>query len=536
MNMLNRTRPLVILSTLMVLLILLQFGPVTAGVFAEGMEEETASDLVVEVVSQQALGSGYIQVEAYMSGTITRLDGSQGTYKVPTTLVYPTNANACAGMGLIDVVNSVFYETYPFPGTDPSNSFLVPVARVLLGDDYIKNHGHVYALAQWNKLVIERQRVGGTLPDDSLHIAEGEDGYYILRDLSAFLRMPSDAFVDPAPTPAPIPCAVDDVMAWGYSQTGMLLRQFYFAGLNTALATSAAFDGGQVFEGAIHGVPGSHCRLLDNEIPWFSYSFMGCDGETPSNQGKVITINTESDVQLVEGWKARPNDEGATNGHYRVYEIAGMSHLPTPVFPLSRPADRIQNYADITPVLRAMTQHLQNWIEGNDVPPPNAVLQGHTGQLGEPLFSDASWGSNGTQVRVMKLGGDKNVQEGVRLPHVRTDLPGKQEIGAPLGVYRGIECNNDPVPSDFILGCVPSGDESIYNVAGGIFKPYTEINGGALCSTFYKSHESYSKAVQAGAEYAVANGWVLAEEVASLIAAAEQKAGEYPGCVPPAPN
>ena len=64
MNMLNRTRPLVILSTLSVLLILLQFGPVAAGVFAKGMEEETASGLVVEVISQQTLGSGYLQVEA----------------------------------------------------------------------------------------------------------------------------------------------------------------------------------------------------------------------------------------------------------------------------------------------------------------------------------------------------------------------------------------------------------------------------------------------------------------------------------------
>jgi hypothetical protein len=515
---------------------LLPLGPVAADAYAEDREAETASDLVVEVVSQQALGSGYIQVEAYMRGTITRLDGSQGTYKVPTTLVYPTNANECAGMGLIDVVNSVFYETFPFPGTDPNNSFLVPVARVLLGDDYIKQRGYVYALAQWNKLVIERQRVGGTLPDNSLHIDEGEDGYYVLRDLSGFLRMPSAAFVDPAPTPAPTPCAVDDVMAWGYSQTGMLLRHFYFAGLNTALVNTAAFDGGQVFEGAIHGVPGSHCRRLDNDNPWFAYSFMGCGGVTPSNQGKVITINTETDVQIVEGWKARPADEGAANGHYRVYELAGTSHLPTPVFPLSRPADRIQNYADTSPVLRAMTQHLQNWIEGNDAPPPNAVLQGHTGQLAAPLFSNAAWGSDGTQVRGMKLGEDGNVQQGVRLPHVRTVLPGKQEIGAPLGVYRGTECNNDPVPSDFILGCVPSGDESIYNVAGGMFKPYTEINGGALCSSFYESYESYTKAVQASAEYAVANGWVLAEELESLVDAAEQKAGEYPGCVPPAPN
>jgi len=173
-------------------LVLILLGGLSSAGFSttatlDGTVQTTTRDLEVRILTYQDLGPDYIQAEATMSGTVVRPDGSQGPYKVPVTLVYPTAE--CSGVGLVDVVNSVFYETFDSAGTQNDLFFpsLFPIARMLLGDDYIQDRGYVYALAQWNKLVIERQRDAGTLADTTLQIDRGEDGYYILSLFSTLL-------------------------------------------------------------------------------------------------------------------------------------------------------------------------------------------------------------------------------------------------------------------------------------------------------------------------------------------------------------
>ena len=525
----RRSRFTAVLSVSIVTASLLGLGPVVG---AQGQE---TSDVQVEASSVQSLGSGYLQVDGVMSGNVIRDDGSPAQYRVPVTLVYPENTAQCDGDALVDVINSVFYETFAFAGTqqDPFFPSLLPGARLLLGDDFLESRGYVYAHAQWNKLVIERQRQAGTLPDPTLAIDRGTDGYFILRDLSDFLRRPAELFVGSV---AP-PCAVQDVVAFGGSQTGMLLRQFYFAGLNTALASASSFDDGNVFEGSLQFVPGGRCRSLTDDSPWFSYSFARCGGETPEAQGKVITINAETDVQMVNGWRARPGGEG--NGgidHYRLYEIGGASHIPTSFIPLKLVGLREeeaaeQNYAQMAPVIRAMVEHLREWIEAGSAPPPSVFLKGRVARLAAPLFSAASWGGDTRLAFVTTLGEDGNALGGVRLPHVRTTLPSGVRVRGPLGLYRGTECGNDPTDSTYILSCGLSGDVNIYNMAGGTFTPYPQVDV-RLCNGFYPTHQSYTDAITEAAEYAVAQRWILPEEADSIVAGAEQKALEFPGCVP----
>jgi hypothetical protein len=83
----------------------------------------------------------------------------------------------------------------------------------------------------------------------------------------------------------------------------------------------------------------------------------------------------------------------------------------------------------------------------------------------------------------------------------------------------------------YILHCGLSGDTNIYNMAGGTFTPYPQVDT-RVCSALYPTHQAYTTAVTQAAEHAVAEGWILAEEVDAIVAAAEQKAVEYPGCVP----
>jgi len=484
----------------------------------------------VRIISMQPVGSGYFEVQATMSGVVVREDQSQGTYKVPVTLLYPQDSSMCNGAALVDVVNSVFYETYDFVGTpnDPFFPSLFPIGRLMLGDAFLQSHGYVYAQAQWNELVLERQRSAGTLSDPTFHIEAGTDGYAILRDLSAFLRSPANS-MNGLESP---PCTAENVIAFGYSQTGMLLRQFYFAGLNTKMVNSSVFDDGLIFEGSLHATPGSRCRSLTDQSPWYSYSYNNCTGATPKSQGKVITFNTETDVQIINGWKARSENSSAQK-YYRLYELAGTSHIPATLFPLKlvgiRPPEMAeQNYVDTVPVLRATVEHLREWIEGSGEPSVNEYLQGKVDRLVTPLFTDQSWGNDNQKVYIFRLGVDGNALGGIRLPHLRTVLPGGNVVGGPLGLYRGVECNDNPAQSNFILECQLSGDANIYNMVGGTFIPYVSRQ----CAAFYDSYETYLNDVTDAVAYGVTQGWILPEETDSIIALAAQKSQDFPGCVP----
>jgi hypothetical protein len=496
----------------------------------------TTSDLQLKAFAARPIGSGYLEVDGTMSGTIARDDGSSGAYRVPVTLAYPTDAARCNGTAVLDVLNSVFYETFEGAGTgsDPFFPSLFPVGRVVLGDDFLQARGYVYAHVQWNKLVLERQREAGTLPDPSLRIDRGTDGYVVLRDLSDFLRRPAELVSGPAPAP----CAAGGVVAFGYSQTGMLLRRFHFARLNTTLARAPSFDDGLVFEASLHGVPGSRCRDLMDEGPWFAYGFEGCAGATPFSQGRAITINTETDLQIINGWRARPEHGPQLSGRYRVYELAATAHIPTQLLPLElvglRPSTQAtQNYADSFPVFRAAIEHLRAWLERGERPPDSVAIRGKVARIDGAFFDGASWGTDNSLVFVPRTGDDGNALGGVRLPHVHTELRGHRMVGGPLGVYRGTHCDNDPTERSFILHCRLSGNTSIYNMAGGTFTPYVDFDPGR-CADLYPTHRSYSEAVERAAEHAVTAGWILPAEIDAIVAAAEQKASEWPTCVPEA--
>ena len=151
--------------------------------FGPQLARAGADDLTVTVNSLRVLMKyNYVELDAALSGHVRRRDGSQGTYKVPLTLVYPTHSQRCNLTGIVDVVNSVFYETFSVAGTDIDPYFpsLFPFARMLVGEEFMfgRHHGgYVYAQVQWNKLVIERQREAGMLDDGTLHIDAGTDGY-----------------------------------------------------------------------------------------------------------------------------------------------------------------------------------------------------------------------------------------------------------------------------------------------------------------------------------------------------------------------
>src|SRR5215204_2004694 len=179
----------------------------------------------VSVVSSTELGSfdhrDYREVETRMVGT-----APGGAYDVPVTLAFPERSKDYSGVAVVDVINTSFVTAAVVPA--PATRTPFPLARNNIGDDYLFGSGHVYVGIQWHKQTVELLGIGA--------IAAPGDAFTILRDAAALAR-------DPVAVPsAARPHAVSKVVAYGFSQTGALLRGFYHSHQNTT-GGQLAFDG-----------------------------------------------------------------------------------------------------------------------------------------------------------------------------------------------------------------------------------------------------------------------------------------------------
>jgi hypothetical protein len=217
----------------------------------------------VWVVSSTQLGEfdhrAYREVQIRMRGT-----APGGAYDVPVTLAFPERSKDYSGVAVVDVINTSFVTAavVPAPGTHTP----LPLARLNMGDEYLFGSGHVYLGVQWQKEAVELLGIGTT--------AASGDAFTILRDAAALAR-------DPALVPSSgRPQGVSNVVAYGFSQTGRLLRGVYHSHQNTA--------GGLAFDGALYG--GAQAGCFEPPLAYI------CNG-TFSDGGKVIAFATETDAQ-----------------------------------------------------------------------------------------------------------------------------------------------------------------------------------------------------------------------------------------------
>ena len=118
---------------------------------------------------------------------------------------------------------------------------------------------------------------------------------------------------------------------------------------------------------------------------------------------------------------------------WRQYELAGVSHLPQPVFPDL--GDESQNPADFRPAFRAGFHNMAAWTTDGTPPPPSRFIEGEV-QADGTLATD--------------LDADGNAVGGLRLPHM-TQVVNGREAGAPLGTYTGLNPAGDPATLEGIL-------------------------------------------------------------------------------------
>jgi hypothetical protein len=99
-----------------------------------------------------------------------------------------------------------------------------------LGDDFLFGNGNAYVSVIWDKHAVEALSNGT--------IASPTDGWTILRDAATLARNPSK-FLPVGEGGAPVS---GKVIAYGYSQSGEVLRSWYFNHLNRQTG-SDTFDG-----------------------------------------------------------------------------------------------------------------------------------------------------------------------------------------------------------------------------------------------------------------------------------------------------
>jgi hypothetical protein len=147
-------------------------------------------------------GKAYREVEAQMHG-----NAPGGAYAVPVTLAFPKQVPDHNGFAIVDIVNTITIGREQWVlGGQP-----MLLARRHMGDDFLFGRGNVYVGVIWDKTAVEALGSGT--------IATAVDGYTILRDAATVARNPSRYLPAEAGT---VP-ASDNIIAYGYSQTGNLL-------------------------------------------------------------------------------------------------------------------------------------------------------------------------------------------------------------------------------------------------------------------------------------------------------------------------
>jgi len=395
-------------------------------------------------------GKAYREVQVQMRGT-----APGGAYAVPVTIAFPKQASDHNGFAVVDVDNTLTVGSKDFP-----HGGAYPLARVSMGDEFLFGRGNAYVGVIWEKFAVE------TLGNGT--VAAPSDAWTIIRDAATLARNPSHYLPADAGTAPPS----SKIIAYGFSQSGEVLRGWYFNHLNMQTGKPA-------FDGALIGGADGSCYGMEkrDDLP--------CKGPL-ADGGKVIAFLTETDAQL--GGDAERGD----NPGYRVVEVAGVSHIPASLVDLREAGAAQQNPVNYVPPLRAAFVNLQEWLNGKEPPPSVAIALSDAPPTNLECCGAA---------REAARDANGNAMGGVRLPHMTSVLPDGRKVGAPLGQYAGVAYDG----------------ANVFIVISGTFKPFPPDKVRAL----YPTHAAYVDAVKASAEDLVAKRYILPEDARAYVEAAE---------------
>ena len=132
-----------------------------------------------------------------------------------------------------------------------------------------------------------------------------------------------------------------------------------------------------------------------------------------------------------------------------------------------------------------MLHNLVEWIVSGTTPPDSLYIWGTVDSEGKVNFATDA---------------DGNVKGGLRLPHMHTVLRSGERMGAPLGVYRGL----DP---DFLEPF------NLFALIGGTFEPFS----AQAIAARYPSADDYVQLVSKAAASLLADRIILQEDYDAYI-------------------
>jgi Alpha/beta hydrolase domain len=407
----------------------------------------------VTVTSDQDIGpfrvKAYREVQAKMEGK-----APGGSYSVPVTLTFPKNPADHSGVALVDIVNTITIgkEQFVIGGR------ALPLARIHMSDDFLFGSGRSYVAPIWDKAAVEALKAGS--------IAVPADGYTIIGDANELVRSSAKYMTDGPPT-------ATTTVAYGYSQTGALLRRWHTDKYNTR-------SGRPAFDGSLVAGAGATCLELVTQ------EFKACTGVV-ADGGKVLVFAPETDVET-GGFAER--GEGPD---YRVIEIAGVSHIPASAADFRKHGLPEQSPVDFGPALRAALVNMEAWINGAQ-PPSNVLIE----LTDEPVRE-----VQGMPYRKAKRDADGNALGGLRLPHLPRMLEDGTRAGAPVGSNNGLAWKHE--------------NGNFFFFISGSFEPFSAEKLRAL----YPSREAYVRSVAAAANELVRLRQILPEDARAYVDAAQ---------------
>jgi hypothetical protein len=445
-------------------------------ILAPGRAEATIDGVTVGATRPYEDAANYTHAEITIHGTVARADGSEGRYSVPAVVIYPRHGRG-NGVGVVDWLNSAVYHFLPPTTEDRTIQF-----TLLATGSFLFDEGYTYLSIQWNKKVTET--FGPTAPDNGRphgHLLYGTieksaDAWEILLDASRLLKNPSAYPGSDGPAP------VATVLSSGYSQGGALQYELLAEGL----------DPTRVYDGHLVQMIGLTCWKREDVGPHFGF-FGDCKAlPTSGNHAPVIVLASETDMvafhptELGFG-KSAFFTRNRTNPNWRQYEMAGISHLPEPIFAVAGVSN--QNSADARPLFRAAIRNLTKWTHGThrEKPPAARHFQGRV---------------DGTDTFIPATDLDGHFAGGVRLPHVESDANGRV-AGAPLGRHTPLN------PEAF----------DAFAFIGGTFTRFTDDELAAR----YPSRHRYVTRVRRAAASLAAQRYVTNEDRKALIAEAKDE-------------
>jgi hypothetical protein len=442
----------------------------------------------------------YVFVEGFMTGTIAREGGGTGNYKVPVAMYYPkTGGNSSA---IVELTNSGFFIfTRDATGnlvacgrgdeftTCDDNNFrvlekllinFVPVAT----ESYLWRNGYAYMAVQWNKMVTDQ--MGAEPPDGLIRrrsaygtIEVSTDAFEITRDAARWMRTPT-AYAGGAPALA----AQTKLISFGYSNGAAVQRSLLGQDGNREEDLSLIYDAFLLY--AI----GAPCWIFDDTAPVFG-NFNPCPGSPATNGAKILSVDTQSDMEVLGGAFARDFNLGTPEAdpNFVRWELAGVAHIPPLGIDMAYKGTTRSNPVDVFPVVRSAFFHLNNWVVANTNPPPTIHLDGTVDAMG-------NW--------MTAVDADANPTGGVRLPH----------LFAPTGVYGGIDFAQLPM---YFL-----------NSLGGQYVRFED----AVLTARYPTEQAYRTLYNGGADTVLGLGYILPEDHAKYIATPDP----IPDPPPPPPD